>query len=277
MFYGATYFNQPIGNWNTSLVENMNTMFKSATNFNQNISFWKLKDSSVILTDMFLNSGITTQNYNGTSEIGKLYGFTVPTPSYNEFNQNIGLNSYSPIAIERGTTYSDAGAILATGISNLTVDISSVDTNSIGTYNVTYNATKYADSTTVTRTRTVIVVDTINPTITNSLNTSINDGVTALGSVSADETVTWSVETTNDGSYVQVDSSGTVSLKTASNYQTKPSYTYTIKATDSAGNENTVTKTVSVVDTTAPTITNNLVASINDGVTALGVYPQMNQ
>ena len=35
MFNGATSFNQNIGNWNTSNVQNMFGMFAEATSFNQ--------------------------------------------------------------------------------------------------------------------------------------------------------------------------------------------------------------------------------------------------
>ena len=114
----------------------------------------------------------------------------------------------------------------------------------------------------------VTVVDITDPIITANLVSSINDGLTALGSVSANESVTWSV----DNNDLQVNSAGTVSLKQPADYQRKSSYTYTITASDGANpaNTNSVTKTVTVVDITDPIITANLVSSINDGTTALG-------
>jgi surface protein len=37
MFYGARAFNQPIGEWNTRSVTNMDDMFYGATAFNQDV------------------------------------------------------------------------------------------------------------------------------------------------------------------------------------------------------------------------------------------------
>ncbi len=40
MFLGAEKFNQPLNNWNVSLVKGMNRMFNNAKAFNQDISNW---------------------------------------------------------------------------------------------------------------------------------------------------------------------------------------------------------------------------------------------
>ena len=45
MFNQATYFNQNIGNWNTSAVTNMYAMFALAVSFNQNISNWCVQNN----------------------------------------------------------------------------------------------------------------------------------------------------------------------------------------------------------------------------------------
>ena len=37
-------FNQNIGNWDVSNVNNMRNMFDSAINFNQNLSFWDVEN-----------------------------------------------------------------------------------------------------------------------------------------------------------------------------------------------------------------------------------------
>ena len=48
MFYGATAFNQPIGNWDVSNVTNMVYMFNNASAFNQDIGNWDVSN----VTDM---------------------------------------------------------------------------------------------------------------------------------------------------------------------------------------------------------------------------------
>ena len=44
MFYGCMYFNQPIGNWDVSKVENMCQMFSGAYSFNQPIHMWNISN-----------------------------------------------------------------------------------------------------------------------------------------------------------------------------------------------------------------------------------------
>ena len=354
--------------------------------FDQNINIWKVnqyKTGTTTLTSlnyMFDNMPITTRIDELFSPIsGNPYGFTVPTPTYDEFNQNIGIKGNNPVTIERTITYVDDGAVAASDVTGLATTIG---VTRRGTFEVEYTGTKSGEA--VTAIRTVYVVDTTAPVITtSSVLSTINDGETVLGSVSANETVTWSVGgnkiispstvnvvssngnkyvfnggdtytkvpylltegtytfenissshpmailnngktssisysgdddkkvtgTTNDGQYdfyhgtitvtvngdfgnvsvycyyhgsmggenilkyqdVQVNSTGEVSLKQPADYQRATSHSFTVTATDPSSNATTTgTLTVTVVDTTDPVITNNLLSSINDGVTALG-------
>ena len=43
MFFGATSFNQPIGDWEFPNVTNMSYMFYGAASFDQDLSKWDLK------------------------------------------------------------------------------------------------------------------------------------------------------------------------------------------------------------------------------------------
>jgi surface protein len=42
MFSKCTSFNQPLNNWNTANVINMNVMFSGASKYDQNISNWNV-------------------------------------------------------------------------------------------------------------------------------------------------------------------------------------------------------------------------------------------
>jgi len=75
MFRAATQFNQPIGNWNVSKVNVMESMFHGATNFNQNIGGWNVSGVTNFTNFMALKtfSDYSTTNldaiYNGWSSL----------------------------------------------------------------------------------------------------------------------------------------------------------------------------------------------------------------
>ena len=65
MFARATSFNQPIGNWNVSKVINMSNMFQGATAFNQDLSSWAAKFNVNVGLNAFFDSGAWgTVNYD---------------------------------------------------------------------------------------------------------------------------------------------------------------------------------------------------------------------
>ena len=144
------------------------------------------------------------------------------------------VNGANPTIIELGDVYTDEGATTSDfGIVTLTED-SDVNSSVIGTYSVVYTATD-ASGNSAFATRTVLVVDTTAPvvTVTSGTDTVELGGTwTDAGAIAdGDETVT---------------TSGTVDTDTVG------SYTLTYSATDAAGNTGTATRTVTVVDTTAP-------------------------
>jgi surface protein len=65
MFNGATSFNQPLNNWNTSLVTTMANMFQGASSFNQPLNSW---NTSKVTSMGYMFQGATS--FNQPTEIG---------------------------------------------------------------------------------------------------------------------------------------------------------------------------------------------------------------
>ena len=92
----------------------------------------------------------------------------------------------NPITVELGTSYTDEGAT-ASDLDAVTLTTSSdVDTDTVGTYSVTYTATD-ASGNSVTATRIVNVVDTSAPTITSPSSFSVVENQTSIGTVEVDD------------------------------------------------------------------------------------------
>lgn len=88
MFYSATSFNQNIGPWSTALVTNMDGLFRNASSFNQNIGAWNTSLVTNMRT-MFMDATSFNQNIGSwnTSSVTKMDHMFHNTSS---FNQNIG-------------------------------------------------------------------------------------------------------------------------------------------------------------------------------------------
>src|SRR3989344_697272 len=162
----------------------------------------------------------------------------------------ITLIGSDPINIEVFTPYGDSGATVLDNydgdITGNIITVNPVDTNIIGTYFVTYNVMDSSGNPATQITRTVNVVDTTAPIITlvgNTIETIeagisyIDAGATALDNYDGD--ITGNIITVNP---VDTNIIGT--------------YFVTYNVMDSSGNPATqITRTVNVVDTTAPIIT----------------------
>ena len=155
----------------------------------------------------------------------------------------ITISGSNPVSVELGTSYTDAGASAFDAFHGDTPVTSSgtVDTSTVGTYTITYTATDL-DGNTATATRTVNVVDTTAPVVTV---TGDNPATTELG------------ETYTDAGATASDASGSVTVVTSGSVDTDTvgAYTLTYTSTDASGNAGTATRTVNVVDTTAPVVT----------------------
>ena len=157
----------------------------------------------------------------------------------------IELLGEEKVVVELGADYEDAGAKATDSVDGtLTViSVSTVNTDAVGIYTVTYSVKDAAGNEAVEVTRTVEVVDTTKPVI--ELLGNASETVEAKGTYSdAGAKATDSVD-------------GTLTVISVSTVNTDAVgiYTVTYSVKDAAGNEAVeVTRTVEVVDTTKPVI-----------------------
>jgi len=166
----------------------------------------------------------------------------------------ITLNGDADINVIIGDEYQDLGAVAQDNIDgNITITtVGNVDTNTLGTYIITYTATDSADNSIfISRTVNVLELDVTPPQISliGLSSLSINEGgfYIEYGASAQDE---------RDG-VLDVAISGTVNSNVPGRY----SVTYT--AQDTAGNKSSLVRTVDVSDLTPPVITLNGAAQIS--------------
>ncbi len=169
----------------------------------------------------------------------------------------ITLIGGNPQTIELGDGYTELGA--STSDSSTVIIDASDFTDAVGSYTITYNALGLLGNNAAEVTRTVNVVDTTAPIITldgdNPQTIELGDGYTELGA------------TTDDGTNITIDATAFMDAL--------GSYTIRYNATDASNNAAAeVTRTVNVVNTTAPVITligdNPQIIELGDGYTELG-------
>jgi hypothetical protein len=170
----------------------------------------------------------------------------------------ITVNGSNPATVELGGSYSDAGATANDAIDGSVPVTSSgsVDTNTVGSYTITYTATDNSGNS-ATASRTVNVVDTTAPSVTV---TGDNPATSELGAAY------------DDAGATATDASGTVEVVTTGTVDTSKvgEYTLTYTATDASGNAGTATRTVNVTDTTAPVFTSSSTFTVDENVTSIG-------
>ena len=182
------------------------------------------------------------------------------------------LNGESNITLEQNAVYTELGATAVDAVDgNVSVTITgNVDIATVGSYTVTYTAQDSAGNE-ANVTRSITVIDVIPPVITLNSDANItleqNENYTELGARAVDA----------------VDGNLTVSISGAVDTGTVGNYTLTYTATDSAGNEANVTRSVEVVNT-IPTLTsitlesNATTVNVGDTVqlTVTGTYSDGN-
>lgn len=201
---------------------------------------------SITATDVYDNSGASTE---GTFEV---VDTTAPV---------ITILGNNPETVELGSTYTDAGATAYDAhdgdLTSSIIPASTVDTSAVGTYDVTYSVTDSAGYTT-TETRTVEVVDTTSPTISNVVASPnrVNEG--DIVTISADVTDAQGIDTVtvtvNGADYSMTGSGDTYSADINTTGFALATYTFTITATDDDGNTRTASGSFTVTIVSAITV-----------------------
>ena len=111
--------------------------------------------------------------------------------------------------------------------------------------------TAVSDSSTVTFDKTA-------PTISSGTTAAVNENLVdpVVYSAAANESVTWSLDGTDKAAF-SIASDGKVTLTGSADFETQPSYSFAVVATDAAGNSSskTVSLTINDLDDAAPVIT----------------------
>ena len=203
------------------------------------------------------------KNYAVTADVSDLAGNSAAQVTSASFNVDtelpvIALNGNASVTIDALSTYTDSGAIAVDSKDgNLTssiVTVNDVNTSIIGSYTITYDVTDAAGNAAVQKTRTVIVVDTTAPEITGSENVNVNENETAVGTYSANESVTWSLSGVDSSNFSYNETSGALVFSSAPSYEVPTDsdsnnvYTLTLTATDPYGNATSVNISVTVVN-----------------------------
>ena len=232
-------------------------------------------DSSTVGT-YTVTYNVTDANGNKATEVTRTVNVvdtTVPV---------ITLLGETPVTVEVGSTYTDAGATASDNYDgNLTgsiVTVNSVDSDTSGTYTVTYNVTDANGNKATEVTRTVNVVDTTAPTIA-TMDTSVFSWGNVLNATedNSDGTITVTTSGVEDNQQLSVLLNGityTASISSnsavltieAANLQAlenAKNYAVTADVSDLAGNAATqVTSASFNVDTELPVIALNGNASV---------------
>jgi Leucine-rich repeat (LRR) protein len=202
-----------------------------------------------VLTNSTVNpnvTGVYTLRYTATDPSGNTATNTRTVYVVDTTAPVIALNGANPLTNECHTAFADPGATANDSCAGNLVVItnSTVDPNATGVYTIRYTATDPSGNS-ATNTRTVYVVDRTVPVIAlNGANPTTNECHATF---------------VDPGATAGDTCAGNLGVSTNSSVNPNAPGVYTIKYTaiDPSGNSTTNTRTVYVVDTTAPVITLN--------------------
>lgn len=190
---------------------------------------------------------IITRTFTATDAAGNSASAVQTITVIDSIAPTITLNGASSVVVECHTAFVDPGATASDncGPTFAATASGTVNTNVPGSYTVVYSATDAAGNAAATVSRTVRVIDTKAPTITRigpaTMTVECHTTFTDPGATASDT----------------CDTSVPVVATGAVNVNVPGTYTRTYTATDDSGNSSFITRTVNVVDTTAPDVTMN--------------------
>jgi len=217
-----------------------------------------------VISSGTINTAITgdqTITYSSTDAAGNTATLPRTIRVVDPNGPTIVLAGENPIYLEAGTSFNfvDPGATATDSAGNSVIVtteqmsgqtpqtfINSVDKKTKATYTITYKATNSSNQTS-TRTRTVIVRDTIGPVITLSSNNTPVYLEQNTGNLSSVQPTATALDA--------VDGSRNVTITNNVNVNAAGTYQITYTAADLSGNTSTKTIPVIVRDTTPPVIT----------------------
>ena len=221
-------------------------------------------------------TGESVEFYIGTYFIGKVAGSEIVTP------YSLYLNDEdAALRVAQLLQSIDSDNDLSNGISLENAQRLNTLDNSVSPENVNFESElseKTGVRLTVTREEakshldeTIATIenkipDTTAPVFTLTNAVSVNENQTtalALAAIDTESTIIYSILGADSSSFNVNGTSGTVTFKTAPDYETKRSYAFTAKATDSAGNSVTQNVSVTILDVNESGIDRSVVHTVN--------------
>ncbi len=237
---------------------------------------------TVMATDAAHNSSqqAVTLNINNLDEVAPTITSGTTAPAVNE-NSGAGQVIYTVTSTDNGDIHTGSTSYAITGADAgaFTIDASTGEVTLVGnpdfetksSYSFTAVATDAAgNSSQRAVTLSINNLDESAPTITSGATAPAVDENSAAGqtvytaTATDDGPFTWSLQAGGDASAFSIDTAtGAVTLKGSPNFEAKPSYTFTVVATDAADNnsQQAVTLNINNLDEVAPTITSGATAT----------------
>jgi hypothetical protein len=227
---------------------------------------------------LYMNGASVNGNYSSANNVISLNTWTLFTIVVRfgggSANQSkIYVNTTEVVSVsnsESGISQSQAPIRIASGIHEGT-PFSAMKIGAFAMYNRALTPTEISDNLDY---YTNYVPDNTAPTITSSFTFSVNENQTMVGTLTANETSTWTLRPSADSATVTINSSsGVISFKAAPNFESPIDtdlnnvYSINVRATDAAGNTADATLSITVIDVDeSTTISPSLSAAPKKGV-----------